>query len=385
MFFHFGFAFVLFSIGFTLVVAFNLSKENRIKVILALMSTMLCLFVLEVSLRVSGTFMTDLEKGANGNYCSFLRLEKRNSWYRDHPPDTMLNYFRTEFKFERNTNSLGLSERPISVDKSNYRIIGLGDSFTEGFGVSQDSTWLRRLERQLNLHNSEIEVETINAGIGGSDPVYEYQLFKNKLSGLAPDLVILSINSSDIGDLAYRGGFERFRTDGTSGRDAPWWEWIYQLNHLTRLVAHNGFKLNHYLVSPSEDEEGRSRFVELIGDVVAKLNVLAQENNFDLLIVVHPTIHDFESEGYLDPEMGQFIAELKSSENQLIDLRHCFAKIDVTDKLVAQKYYWPIDRHFNQLGYNVYADCLYETVLEKVKREAETEDLSFTTQRYPQP
>ena len=335
LFFHFGFAFVFFSIGLALVVAFNLSKENRIKVFLVIVSTILCLFVLEVSLRKSGTFMTELERGTDGIYTSFLRLEKRDSWYCIHPSDTTLHFFRAEFRFERKTNSLGLSERPISVDKPHYRIIGLGDSFTEGFGVSQDSTWLRKLERQLN-HNSEIEVETINAGIGGSDPVYEYQLFKDKLLGLAPDLVILSINSSDIGDLAYRGGFERFRTDGTSGRDAPWWEWIYQLNHLTRLVAHNGFKLNHYLVSPSEDKEGRFRFVQLVGDVVAKLNTLADANDFDLLIVVHPTIHDFESEGYLDPEMGQFIAELKSSENQLIDVRHCFAKIHVTDKPVDQ-------------------------------------------------
>ena len=121
-----------------------------------------------------------------------------------------------EYAYHIQTNSEGLREAEIPVPNphSDYRILALGDSFTEGRGAGQDSTWPKSLERKLNASAGSRKTMVINAGISGSDPFFEYQLLKERLLKYNPNMVIVAINSSDIDDLIIRGGMERFQPGG---------------------------------------------------------------------------------------------------------------------------------------------------------------------------
>jgi hypothetical protein len=65
-------------------------------------------------------------------------------------------------------NKLGLFDNEVE----NPIIVGLGDSFTQGVGTPPDSTWLKYIERKLDL-------KTLNAGIGASNPYSTTWCIKN--------------------------------------------------------------------------------------------------------------------------------------------------------------------------------------------------------------
>ncbi len=108
-------------------------------------------FGLEILFRFGlGTHMTYLERIGLSGYRSEYEAVMP-SWFHVYGPNTVVDGPRTEFTHSRNANSLGLPEREIPPDKApdEYRIVALGDSFTEGVGTTYDSSWVRVLERRL--------------------------------------------------------------------------------------------------------------------------------------------------------------------------------------------------------------------------------------------
>jgi hypothetical protein len=104
-----------------------------------------------------------------------------------------------EFKYIHAYNYLGLRGVLPEINDSTYLLITLGDSFTEGFGASVDSTWAYIMSEYILAENNHIRL--LNAAIGGSDVFYEYFKLKNHLLPIyQPDEVIIAVNSSDIQD-----------------------------------------------------------------------------------------------------------------------------------------------------------------------------------------
>ena len=171
------------------------------------------------------------------------------------------------------------------------RILAIGDSFTEGVGTSYEESWVKQLESRWKDQN----VEAINAGVGGSDPVYEFAMYRDKLTEYRPNLVIVTINSSDIAEVIGRGGFDRFHADGTAGKEAPSWEWIFAANHLFRLVMTRGFNYDFGLVKNADALESKRKAVKIIQEPIGKFQKLTQEKSAELLIVVQPCIQEFET------------------------------------------------------------------------------------------
>lgn len=94
------------------------------------------------------------------------------------------------------TNSDGLFERydyPVQKLPHTYRIITIGDSFTEGIYVDTGNNYSERLEDMLNTtaHCRNIShFEVINLGVAGYDMRYILERFKRKGVKYDPDLVI---------------------------------------------------------------------------------------------------------------------------------------------------------------------------------------------------
>lgn len=299
--------------------------------------------------------LTYLEKRNHSAYQSpYLKDNIGKYWIRS--TNSLIYLQCPEFKFVRKTNSLGISENEIPAEKSSneYRIIGLGDSFTEGDGADFDSTWVRFLERSIVSKYPGREIKCFNAGVCGSDPIFEYYLLKDKLVQLRPDLIILAINNSDIQDIVLRGGFERILPDGSVHfKKAPFFESLYIHSHLFRLIIHNLFRYNKSLISPGDFKtEIRKAQLNIINAIKLTID-LGKKNNFKVLIVLHPNRQEIYYNQWTD--LKCIVQYLYLNHVYFLDMLDYYYKMERINQLNFQRYFWKQDGHHNSLGYAAFA------------------------------
>lgn len=92
-------------------------------------------------------------------------------------------------------NSHGLRDQEYSEQKppNVFRVMMLGDSTTFGWGVREEDTAAKFLERKLNAHlpPGYDKAEVINAGVGNYDTVQEVTYYETRGRAFHPDLVVL--------------------------------------------------------------------------------------------------------------------------------------------------------------------------------------------------
>jgi hypothetical protein len=101
------------------------------------------------------------------------------------------------------TNSVGLRDDEIGT-KSGPRVLLIGDSFTSGYGVERSQTVASLLEKRL-------EVDVVNAGVGGYELVHQVHYFESRGYELDADLVVLLLY---LGNDLSRNGEWRETEDG---------------------------------------------------------------------------------------------------------------------------------------------------------------------------
>jgi len=103
---------------------------------------------------------------------------------------------------EHRTNAFGFLGEEITAEKEEgtFRILVLGDSFTEALQVSSEKNFCGRLQRLLNdLSNKAYKnIEVINAGVSGYSPLNYYLNFKREFSRFKPDLVLVQLFANDV-------------------------------------------------------------------------------------------------------------------------------------------------------------------------------------------
>ncbi len=123
-----------------------------------------------------------------------------------------------EYKSKYFINSYGFRDReyPLKKQADTYRIITLGDSFAEGYGVNIEDNFSEQLENKLNENlpdNRYKNYEVINGGIASYNAILEYLFFKNKCLKFQPDLVILLLDCSDFGDTMHYSSLALFNEE----------------------------------------------------------------------------------------------------------------------------------------------------------------------------
>lgn len=95
------------------------------------------------------------------------------------------------------TNSAGFRDREFAVDRPHdgLRIMMLGDSLTEGWGVPQDATVPKVLERLLR--DAGYPAEVINTGIGNLNTTMEVEAFLQDWARFSPNVVVLNYFIND--------------------------------------------------------------------------------------------------------------------------------------------------------------------------------------------
>jgi len=334
-------------------------RWRNLRPTLVVVAITLVLFAIaaEVALRVSCSYCTWTERNG-GAYRSPYTTPRHASWYHTRPVNQTTTYGQPEFDYELRTNALGIRdiEHPTLKPANSFRIIGIGDSFTEGQGAAYDDGYLKVLERHLDAADPDVTV--IVGGVAGSDPVYGYKLLQDKLLAFAPDLVTVAVNNSDIIDLVTRGGKERFQVDGSVRyAEPPGDEWPYEHSHFYRFVARELLGYDSLGLPRSERKRRKAQALVQIAETLGEFHDLAQREGFAFVVILHPDYHEFKRKRYAF-EADELKALLDAQGIPYFDLLASFEQTGVLDGTSAETLYWPKDAHNNAQGYELFAEGL---------------------------
>ena len=339
----------------------NLSRATQVNLWLVLGSVFLSVISADLYLRYGlARYATYFEKvghfhsGPVYKKAWSQRLEEGR--FKIGPRNVRFMWHQPEFSYEEFTNSEGLRDRDHAKAKpaAEFRIIGLGDSFTSGVGASFEATWLQQLRSTLRA-GGDMKINVISGGVVGSDPFFEYMLLRHRLLDYGPDVVLVAINESDIGDYLVRGGMERFKDDGTIAyRQGPGWEWLYNSSYIFRHIAHDVFGYDHFLLRPQERAARTQQAFEDMYGVIQSFAELSQQRGFKLLIVFHPLAHEVLQR---QSAFSDLLARLeKNPAIETLNLLEYYTNVVGMQQTNIADYYWPLDGHHTPKGYRVLAE-----------------------------
>ena len=339
---------------------------------LSLVVVLVCFFIGELANRyvfktnltykekVSGYYSTEYPNYTLRNAFEKYILKYKSGWYYTHPPNTSRTIIRSEFSYRYSFNKHGLAfQEPDS--NSNNIIIGLGDSFTEGIGAPQDSSWPAML--QAALHNN---YRVLNAGKAGSDVCFEYMLMQKLQAEYTPQVVILAINTTDIDDIIIRGGMERFRSDSSVVFNmAPWWEPIYATSYIARGLI-NAIANPDWTLTPQKDKpKAEQKAINTIVTTVQQIQNITDSSNIKLIVSLNPQVDELLNSS---ANYNKLVADLESVNGiDFIDLKKEYLQRNYITATNYNKYYWPEDKHHNSAGYKIWAEIVASHLQETTK------------------
>jgi len=286
--------------------------------------------------------------------------KKQSYWYLQIPPNYSRKYIVDGHTFFHNYNSLSLrdDEKQPAPDDSLNLVIGMGDSFAEGIGTAQDSTWIKFFEREVNACSTN-KIRTLNAGVAGSDVYFAYVLLEKLLRQFHPNTVVLAINSSDIDDVIIRGGMERFKPDGKlQFSQPPYWEKLYATSFIFRTILHSQVDLDWTLLTMKEKPARRAEAIDSIGNCIKRFHELAKQKGFKLVVVFHPREDEIKTGDFPYNALAAKLAA--DTSYTIINMKDEFANSGRITKANSGEFYWPVDLHHNTKGYRVLGELIAE-------------------------
>jgi len=330
-------------------------KLRRLFKVGSLLAVPLVALLLEGGLRATGHLASWSEENG-GDYVSPYDYRNATPWLLVGEPGAVTAFSQPEFQYEVRLNREGLRDvdHPEAKPPGEFRVVGLGDSFTMGQGAELEDTYLSVLGRSLNQRPRVRKIRVLAGGVAGSDPVFCHQLLLRRLVKYQPDLVILAVNESDVFDLITRGGMDRFDADGfVRPMPRPSLEGLYARSYLARAILRSRFLQYEWdLLSPAEHAAAVERSVAAIVEAARAIQALGREHGFTLLVVSHPLDYQVK-----DPQAKDLLAPLAeplaAQGIEFLDLVAYFRAHVPPEG--AQSLFWPVDRHCNAQGYALFA------------------------------
>jgi hypothetical protein len=387
----------------------NKGKQIVLKAGLVLLGFFLGLVLMEVAVRV----YLKLTEPISDKACR----EKDELLHHALKPLSRCRSRTTEWDIKFEVNSLGLRDYEYQENKpdGSYRILMLGDSFTEGYGVELDETFSKLLEKKLNTA-LDGKIEVINAGVSGYSPILELLYLKNKGLELKPDLVILNYTMTDYyDDWQYKNQLlpskkkeveweaEKMYTEVIPQTtwlpfiptSLKWWLHQHLVSYdfislrLKKIFNPEVYKENikefekgdiltdQFAITREEiTSEDYQKLISNTQDYLLEIRNLLAENNIDFILSIIPYGHQVNqqewSQGrnywqfeknklYSSKCIGDLEAWAKDNNIAVLDL------LNVYQKPSTQLNYFPIDGHWNKKGHIIAAEEMYKSLIKRLK------------------
>src|ERR1700745_1667207 len=214
-------------------------------------------------------------------------------------------------------NSEGIRDREFSLEKPPgvYRVMMLGDSTTFGWGVKEEDTAAKFLERKLNadLPARDNRAEVMNTGVGNYDTVQEVTYYETIGWKYHPDLVVLVffINDPEPVPVEKKG----FLIDRS-------YLIAFATNRIDGLMRHAGVRPDWKTYYASLYDDNRPGFQACKKALVSLANS-TRSHDARLLVGILPELHQINSDSYPFKAAHQKIEDVMNAENvpvlELID------------------------------------------------------------------
>jgi lysophospholipase L1-like esterase len=214
-------------------------------------------------------------------------------------------------------NSEGLRDREFSLDKPSgvYRVMMLGDSTTFGWGVKEENTAAKFLERKLNadLPAGYDRAEVMNTGVGNYDTVQEVTYYETIGWKYHPDLVVLVffINDPEPVPIEKKG----FLIDRS-------YLIAFATNRIDGLMRHAGVRPDWKTYYASLYDDDRPGF-QACKKALVSLAYSTRSHDAKLLVALLPELHQINGDSYPFKAAHQKIKDVMAAEKvpvlELID------------------------------------------------------------------
>ena len=255
-------------------------------------------------------------------------------------------------------NSEGLRDREFSFEKPPdvYRVMMLGDSTTFGWGVRQEDTAAKFLERKLNgdLPPRYNRVEVMNTGVGNYDTVQEVTYYETIGWKYHPDLVVLVffINDPEPVPVEKKG----FLIDRS-------YLIAFATNRIDGVMRHAGVRPDWKTYYASLYDDNRPGF-QACKKALISLATSTRSHNAQLLVAILPELHQINGDSYPFKPAHQKIKNVMIAENvPVVEL------IDGLKDHGPEESLWvtALDDHPNAKANNLVSDQLEQWILENTR------------------
>jgi lysophospholipase L1-like esterase len=175
------------------------TKQIFLNVTLLLITVSFILLIGEVSVRIFSDGPDDSEW--IGNSRSYYEHDPLLGW-RNIPNTDRIRIIKAKGnnKIHYQINSRGIRGPEYSYEKSGneYRVLLLGDSYTEGYVVEFDNLFSEIMKATLNNNKNNMYFQVINSGTSGWSTDQELLFFQNEGKKYRPDLTILMFFQNDL-------------------------------------------------------------------------------------------------------------------------------------------------------------------------------------------
>jgi lysophospholipase L1-like esterase len=195
--------------------------------------------------------------------------------------------------------------RGTPLKEKGIRILVIGDSFTFGWNLKKEDTFLQHLQNYSDQEFGYDKFYFLNAGVGGSGTAGQVAFIEDFADRIKPDIVLIVLNAWDAkrslkknlyeltseSDLSLKRNIIKANKIRDIVNALPGYQWICEHSHLFRVIRRSWMIFRHKLdvdeksTIPERDQgESSSDALRLEQSLFYRLKMLCEKNNADLFV-----------------------------------------------------------------------------------------------------
>lgn len=267
--------------------------------------------------------------------------------------------------YKKNSKGIRDYEYDYAKKEEVFRILGIGDSFTEGAGVSNlEDIFLKRLEKELN-DSFNCSYQVINGGQSDFNTKDEYEWLKDEGIKYSPDLIIViyffndatGMNSIDEITKKLYGNYhlssQRFDMLYPSARFKSYIYNFFKYRFYCKKITQKTLK--EYKEAYFSNEEKTRQWMECKENILL-IKKLAEENNSKILFVIFPILYDLD-DNYILQDIHDAIYNFLIENN--IETYSLLPAFQAYKGKAETLWVNSLDSHPNEKAHRIVADSLF--------------------------